>query len=96
MKITISHNIDVLRIDKTKIKEFTRKDGTKGMSYQFVTFLDTDNDQFGNNGMIIESVPKDSPTKGAILGNCKILGKPAPPPLSENVPDKPGDDFLPF
>ena len=94
--MTISLNIDVTKIDKSKIKEFTRKDGSAGKSYSMVVFVNDETDQFGNNGMIIESVPKDSPTKGVILGNCKILGKPTPPPLSDNVPDKPGDDFLPF
>lgn len=95
--MTISLNIDVSKIDKARIKEFTRKDGTVGKSYSMVVFVNDQPDQFGNNGMIIESVPKDSATKGAILGNCKILGKPAPAPVSDHVPDAPGaEDDLPF
>ena len=94
--MTISLNIDLTKVDKSRIKEFTRKDGSVGKSYAMVVFVNDETDQFGNNGMIIESVPKDSPTKGTILGNCKILGKPAPPPLSENVPDNKDSGDLPF
>ena len=95
--MTISLNIDLTKVDKSRIKEFTRKDGSVGKSYAMVVFVNEETDKFGNNGMIIESVPKDSPTKGAILGNCKILGKPAPAPLSERVPDKVDDSSdLPF
>jgi len=93
--MTISVNIDVNKIDKSKIKPFTRKDGTEGKGYNMVIFLNETPDQFGNNGFVCEQVPKDAP-KGAILGNVKILGKPAAPPLSEHVPDKEGDDSLPF
>jgi len=92
--MTISVNIDVNKIDKSKIKPFTRKDGSEGKGYNMVIFLNEQPDQFGNNGFVCEQVPKDAP-KGAILGNVKILGKPTPPPLSEHVPDKDGDS-LPF
>ena len=94
--MTISLNIDVSKIDKARIKEFTRKDGTVGKSYSMVVFVNEQTDQFGNNGMIIESVPKDSAVKGAILGNCKILGKPAPAPVSDHVPDNAESEQLPF
>ncbi len=93
--MTISVNIDVNKIDKQKIKEFTRKDGTVGKGYNMVIFLNEQTDQFGNNGFICEQVPKDAP-KGAILGNVKILGKPAPVATSSHVPDNTASDDLPF
>ena len=89
--MTISVNIDLTKIDKAKIKPFTRKDGTEGKGYNLVIFLNEQGDQFGNNGFIAESVPKDSTVKGAILGNVKILGKPATvapdAPIPGNAPD---------
>ena len=93
--MTISVNIDLTKVNKDKIKPFTRKDGTIGKGYNMVIFLNEQTDQFGNNGFIAESVPKYS--NGAILGNVKILGKPAPAPVRDHVPDKHGTaDDLPF
>lgn len=90
--MTISVNIDLAKVDKNRIKEFTRKDGSIGKGYNLVIFLNEQGDQFGNNGFIAESVPKDSTVKGAILGNVKILGKPQvaiqpDAPIPGNAPD---------
>lgn len=93
--MTISVNIDLTKIDKSKIKPFTRKDGTDGKGYNLVIFLNEQGDQFGNNGFIAESVPKDSTVKGAILGNVKILGKHTTV-APEQVAQSNAPDDLPF
>lgn len=97
--MVIQLNIDLAKIDKSKIKEFTRKDGSKGKGLDLVIFLKDEPDQYGNHGFVSESVPKDSPEKGTILGNAKIAGqKPQPvvqPVKAEVVPQIAADD-LPF
>lgn len=72
--MVVQLNIDLAKIDKAKIKEFTRKDGSKGKGLDLVVFLKDEADQYGNWGFVSESVPKDSATKGTILGNAKIAG----------------------
>ena len=91
----IKLNIDLTKIDKSKIKEFTRKDGSKGKSLDLVVFLKDEADQYGNNGFVSESVPKDS--KGTILGNAKIAGQ-KPQTIVETVIAEvvPNSDDLPF
>lgn len=77
--MVVQLNIDLAKIDKSKIKEFTRKDGTKGAGINLVVFLKDEPDQYGNNGFVSESVPKDSAEKGTILGNAKIAGQKSSP-----------------
>lgn len=77
--MVIQLNIDLAKIDKSKIKEFTRKDGSKGKGLDLVVFLRDEADQYGNNGFVSESVPKDSAEKGTILGNAKIAGQKSSP-----------------
>lgn len=93
----IKLNIDLAKIDKSKIKEFTRKDGSKGKSLDLVVFLKDEADQYGNNGFVSESVPKDSAEKGTILGNAKIVGQ-KPQSIVETVIAEvvPDSEDLPF
>ena len=93
----IKLKIDLAKIDKSKIKEFTRKDGSKGKSLDLVVFLKDEADQYGNNGFVSESVPKDSPEKGTILGNAKIAGQ-KPQSIVETVIAEvvPHSEDLPF
>ena len=72
MSKTIQLKIDVLKIDKTKLFK-----GEKGTYLDAVLFLNDEADQYGNNGMIVQSVTKEERekgVKGAILGNCKVFG----------------------
>lgn len=93
----IKLNIDLSKIDKSKIKDFTRKDGSKGKSLDLVVFLKDEADQYGNNGFVSESVPKDSAEKGTILGNAKIVGQ-KPQSIVETVIAEvvPDSEDLPF
>jgi len=97
--MVIQLNIDLAKVDKTKIKNFTRKDGTEGRGYDLVVFLKDEPDQYGNHGFVAESTPKDSAVKGAILGQARIAGqKPTTNSVSlKDVPaGNPASDDLPF
>lgn len=72
--MVIQFNLDLAKIDKTKIKKFTRKNGEEGLGYDIVIFLNDEPDEHGNYGFAATSVPKDEP-RGAILGNVRVAGK---------------------
>lgn len=88
-----------IKIDITKIDAERLFKGAKGTYLDAAVFLNDEEDQFGNHGMVTQSVSKDerlAGVKGAILGNIKVLGdfsdnKSAP---SSNAP-APMDD-IPF
>lgn len=73
MKLGINISIDVTKIEKARIKE--HKNG--GKYIDLTTFIDIDNeDRFGNNGFISQSVSKEERQNGVttpILGNCKVF-----------------------
>tara|TARA_R110002020_G_scaffold2048_3_gene9412 strand:+ start:1921 stop:2238 length:318 start_codon:yes stop_codon:yes gene_type:complete len=74
MMLGVSLKIDVTKIDKARLYK-----GAKGTYLDATVFIDVDNpDQYGNNGMITQSVSKeerDAGAKGAILGNSKVFLK---------------------
>ena len=71
-KIGVSLKIDVTKIDKARLFK-----GQKGTYLDAVVFIDPVNmDEYGNNGMIAQSVSKEeksSGIQGAILGNVKVF-----------------------
>lgn len=72
--ITIS--IDVTKLDKTKFKRITRKNGDPAVLVDIV--LMPREDDYGNDYMVVQGLPKeerDQGIKGAILGNGKIMGQ---------------------
>lgn len=78
----IRAKINVVAIDKSLI--FV---GEKG-KYIDITLIETPNDKFGNDYMVVQDVGKDARlagTKGAILGNAKIVGQ-RPAQASQNPP----------
>jgi hypothetical protein len=80
--------IDVTKIDKAKLFE-----GKNGAKYLDVCLIDTPNDKYGNSHMIVQSVSKEereAGVKGAILGNAKTIGQPAPRSGGsyKNLPDR--------
>jgi hypothetical protein len=96
----IAIKIDVSKIDKARLYK-----GTKGTYLDATFFLNDDADQYGNHGMITQSVTKDereSGEKGAILGNVKVIGEYAdkggakkPAAVSQPAMDD-DSDSLPF
>jgi len=71
-KVSVALKIDVSKIDKERLYK-----GQKGTYLDAVIFLDLgEADQYGNHGMITQSVSKaekESGVRGAILGNGKII-----------------------
>jgi len=98
--MVITFSIDLTKIDKTRIKDVIRKDGTTAKFLNLVMMTNEQADQYGNDGFIAESVTKEEKEqgkKGAILGNCKIVGKPAPAPSpAQNTANANVVDDLPF
>jgi len=83
---TIAVNLDVKKIDKTKLYV-----GKKGTYLDAVVFLKDEADEYGNHGFIVQSVTKEEREKGVkgeILGNVKILG--------QQEQSQKADDGLPF
>lgn len=95
MKKTIALKIDVTKIDKARLFK-----GKQGTYLDAVFFLDEHADQYGNNGMVVQSVSKEDREqgiKGAILGNGKIVGQPQQKPKPATAPSNFDDDSsLPF
>lgn len=71
MKKVISLKIDVSKIEKDRLYQ-----GKKGTYLDAVCFYDDEKDQYGNNGMIVQSVSKEereNGVQGPILGNAKTF-----------------------
>lgn len=72
-----------LRIDVKKLIKDYFFNGEKGTYADMVLFYNEEQDQYGANGMIVQSIPKaivdkekslpkEQKTKGPILGNAKV------------------------
>ena len=90
------------KIDVTKIVKAQLFRGKKG-TYLDIALIETPNDQYGNDYMIVQDPGKDarlSGEKGAILGNAKIVARRdvpqdrEPPPMVDTGDG--GGDGLPF
>ena len=69
----INAKIDVSKIDKSRLYK-----GAKGTYLSVTIFLKDEEDQYGNHGMIVESITKEereAGNKGTILGNVKRTGQ---------------------
>ena len=72
MSIGISFSIDVTKIDKAKINN--HKNGSKYVD--MTCFINDELDQYGNRGMITQSVSREEREqgqRGAILGNVRVF-----------------------
>lgn len=81
----ITFSIDVTRLDKTRFKTITRRDGTKAIICDLVAFdfKNGPNDS-GQDGMVKQQVTREerqAMKEMPILGNFKNWDKPAPAPL---------------
>jgi len=72
MKYGVRIKLDVSKIDKTKLFR-----GQKGVYLDATVFIEVDQkDQYDNNGMITQDIPKaekDAGQQGAILGNVQVF-----------------------
>lgn len=91
-KIGVSLSLDVTKIDKSRLKEVTKKDGSVAKYLNLTTFITPDKpDQFGSHGIVNQSQTKEERESGAelppILGNAKVI-------YTEGGQPKKQDDFL--
>lgn len=94
----ISISIDVMKIEKQRLF-----DGKKG-TYLDCVLIETPNNEYGNDYMVVQSVSKEEReqgVKGTVLGNAKIITKRepqnhnTPPDVTVDRSDN-GPDNLPF
>ena len=71
----ITLSIDCKLIDKSKLKPFTRKDGTEAL-FLSLTLVETPNSQYGQWMVKQDSTKaeRDAKVKSTILGNAKTIG----------------------
>jgi hypothetical protein len=94
MKKVIQISIDVTKIDKAKLYQ-----GAKGTYLNATLFLNEETDQYGNNGMIVQSVTlqeRQAGVKGAILGNAKVNQAPQSTPVPNTPVGHIEESDLPF
>lgn len=85
MKKVIQLKLNLSKVDKTRLFK-----GEKGVYLDATLFLSDEADQYGNNGMIVQSSTKDERESGydsPILGNAKVSEKQAPQPLTQGEMD---------
>jgi hypothetical protein len=93
----IKISINVVKIDKKRLKE-----GKNGAKYLDCVLIDTPNDKFGNDFMVVESVSKEereSGVRGAIIGNGKDYSKGKEfdqRPARNTEPEDSDDSRIPF
>lgn len=95
-KIGLSLNINVEDIEKARLVK-----GKKGTYLDMTVFVNLDEqDQYGNNGMIVHAKRKDEQGNTPILGNAKIFWREGVPYSDPSVTQVDNDiDFdqdLPF
>ena len=81
--------INLSKVDKNRLFK-----GEKGVYLDVVIFTNPEPDQYGQNGMIVQSVSKEERqqgVKGEIIGNVSEIKASEPQPLTQQ--DK---DDLPF
>ncbi len=94
MRKTLSLKIDVSKIDKSKLYQ-----GKKGTYLDAILFLNEQDDQYGNNGMVVQSATKEEREqgqKGAILGNSKELKAKSEDNAQDKSEQEEEQDDLPF
>jgi hypothetical protein len=76
MSQIINISIDLNLIDKTKIKEVTKKDGSKAKYLDVTIFTKDEKDKYGNDASMTLSQTKDERTSNkdkVYLGNGKVV-----------------------
>lgn len=91
------------KINCSKIDNRFLFKGKTGMFLDVVLMANRDGtDQYDNDGMVIQSIPKENRLRGErgpILGNYKEMNRdsqPGPPPSEPDSPAPSEDDSIPF
>jgi len=111
MKLGIGINIDVLKMDKSRLREWINPNTQERKLFlDLTTFIDTAvEDKYGKHGFIAQELSKEERDAGAektpILGNCKVFytdggqAQAQQPAQAPQAPSNAGfdvDDDLPF
>ena len=83
----LSGSIDLSKIDKSKIKEVTLKNGSVAKFYDVSIFIKDEQDQYNNIASISQSQTKEereSKTSQIYLGNLKRTWVSTPPTLEKS------------
>lgn len=89
----IKLNICLSKIDKSRIKE------SNGKKYLDVILINSKNDKYGNDYMVVEDVTKaerEAGKKGNIIGNGKTLGGDRGQQQSSSASQNVSSDDLPY
>lgn len=87
MKLGIELNIDVTKIDKSRIYE-----GKKGKYLKITTFVNPlEEDKYGNHGMVTHK-KEDGEDRAPILGNAKVFWTDDAPKQPKSQPIIDDDD----
>ena len=87
-----------IKIDVTKIDKNLLFKGAKG-TYLDVVLFETPDDKFGNDYRVVQGLTKEARaagTKGAILGNGKVIGGNAKPAFNKAEPKAVVTEDVPF
>ena len=88
-KIGIAVSIDVTKLDKSRIKEVTKKDGSVAKYLNLTTFINpTEEDQYGNHGFIAQSQTKEERESGAERPPIELAMRP-PPTMAKGTANAP-------
>ncbi len=91
----ITASLKTASIDKSKLYK-----NTKGEMILDIVLIETPNNQYGNDYMVVQGVNKldrQNGVKGAILGNAKLFEKPAAAtPPRQQASQQQEDDQVPF
>ena len=112
MKLGIGINIDVLKMDKSRLREWINPNTQERKLFlDLTTFIDTAvEDKYGKHGFIAQELSKEERDAGAektpILGNCKVFytdggqaqqsAQPSQAPANAGFSTADIDDDLPF
>lgn len=104
LKEIFTLSVDLTKIDKSKIKEVTRKDGTKALFIDLTLYVNSEADQYSNIGSVSINQSKEEREAKApkvYVGNAKRQWASSSVSASEvsslNVKSEPNEmDILPF
>ena len=69
-----------IKVDVTKIDKDALFKGTKGTYLDISVLMRSDEDEYGNHGMVVQDLGqerREAGERGAILGNCKWTSNPS-------------------
>lgn len=104
LKEILTLSVDLTKIDKSKIKEVTRKDGTKALFIDLTVYINSEADQYNNIGSVAINQSKEereARSPKVYIGNAKKQwasnSVAASDVASLNVKSEPNEiDDLPF